>query len=115
MAKKIRGNTEQQSNSLVATTYCFLSSALPYIFKFINHIDHGYIYCNYLYKTKTFFLTAFFENLKILIVSAALPTILSVLIQLFVPNFDGTTFILFAALFLFTQGVKGSPKIQLKS
>lgn len=65
-------------------------------------------------KLKLFFLQLF-ENLKILIVSAALPTILSVLIQLFVPNFDGTTFILFAALFLFTQGVKGSPKIQLKA
>ena len=68
-----------------------------------------------IYTKLKLFSYSFFENLKILIVSAALPTILSVLIQLFVPNFDGTTFILFAALFLFTQGVKGSPKIQLKS
>ena len=68
-----------------------------------------------IYTKLKLFSYSFFENLKILIVSAALPTILSVLIQLFMPNFDGTTFILFAALFLFTQGVKGSPKIQLKS
>ena len=57
----------------------------------------------------------FFENLKILIVSAALPTLISVIVQLLLPSFDATTFILFGSLFLFTQGVKQSPKIQFKT
>ncbi len=64
-------------------------------------------------KLKLFSYT-FFENLKILIVCAALPTLISVIVQLALPSFDATTFILFGSLFLFTQGVKDSPKIQLK-
>lgn len=54
---------------------------------------------------------SFFENLKMLIVSAALPCLISVLAQLFLPSFDRSTFILFASLFLFTQGVKHTPKV----
>jgi len=55
----------------------------------------------------------FFENLKMLIVSAALPSLISVLVQFILPSFDSSTFILFASLFLFTQGVKNTPKIDI--
>ncbi|WP_430609516.1 DUF1189 family protein [Enterococcus sp. DIV0876] len=63
-------------------------------------------------KLKLFPFT-FFENLKILIVSAALPSLMSVFVQLILPSFDSSTFILFASLFLFTQGVKNTPKLDM--
>ena len=55
---KDSGNTEQQSNSLVATTYCFLSSALPYILNLLITLIMGTFIATIYTKLKLF-LTAF--------------------------------------------------------
>jgi hypothetical protein len=91
----------------------FLVALYPTFLNLLITLIMGTFIANIYTKLKLFPYT-FFENLKILIVSAALSTIVSVVIQFFLPSFDATTFILFGALFLFTQGVKGSPRIQLK-
>lgn len=66
-----------------------------------------------IYTRLKLFPYTFFENLKMLIVSAALPSLISVLVQFILPSFDSSTFILFASLFLFTQAVKNTPKIDI--
>ena len=91
-------------------SFCRLIS---HVCQLTDHLNHGNLYCNDLYEIEAILLYLF-ENLKILIVCAAFPTLISVIVQLALPSFDATTFILFGSLFLFTQGVKDSPKIQLK-
>ncbi|MBO6326305.1 DUF1189 domain-containing protein [Enterococcus gallinarum] len=112
--KKIRESLSSNQIPWWLQLIVFLIALYPAFLNLLITLIMGTFVANIYTKLKLFSYS-FFENLKILIVSAALPTILSVLIQLFVPSFDATTFILFAALFLFAQGVKGSPKIQLKN
>lgn len=53
---------------------------------------------------------SYFETLKILIFSATLPVILSVIVSLLVPSFDTSVFIILASLFIFSQAIKDLPK-----
>lgn len=52
---------------------------------------------------------SYFETLKILIFSATLPVILSVIVSLLVPSFDTSVFIILASLFIFSQAIKDLP------
>lgn len=54
----------------------------------------------------------FFDNLKIMIVSATLPVIIGAIINSFSASFDSTTFIAILSFFIFTQAIKDSKKIE---
>lgn len=64
-----------------------------------------------IYSRMRLYQLKFFDNLKIMIVSSTLPILMGVIIQLWLPAFDITTFILFGSLFIFTRGIKNSAKI----
>lgn len=51
-----------------------------------------------------------YETLKIIILSAALPTLLSAILQFILPDYFSTTLILVGSVFIYSQAIKGSPQ-----
>lgn len=52
---------------------------------------------------------SYFENLKIIVFSATIPVMISMIIRLFNTNFDTSTFIIIASIFIYLQAIKNIP------